>query len=256
LRGVSYLKKKWTQKQKHFMKFKAFELAGVAVLASLQMAGAGDITGKITLQGTPPKAPEMPLKADQFCSALVSANKPMPWYVVGPGGELADVFVYLKSGAKPAEPSGQPAVLDQKNCEYTPYVIGLQTKQKLLVKNSDPVMHNVHPMPTAAGNKEVNRAQPPKGKDLEFTFDNPEVFLRFKCDVHLWMFAYVGVVDHPYFAVSGKDGTFKISNVPPGKYTIEAVHRKSHPDGKGVSKEITVEPGGAKVDFTVEAPKP
>jgi hypothetical protein len=98
-------------------------------------------------------------------------------------------------------------------------------------------------------------AQPAKGKDLEFKFDMPEVFVKFKCDVHPWMFAYVGVVENPYFAVTGKDGTFKIANVPPGKYQIEAVHRKSHPNGKGIVQEITVGPDGGKADFTVELAK-
>lgn len=215
-------------------------------IGSLQLVSAADITGKMTLTGTPPPEKELPL--DPTCGKTRSDKPTTRFYIVGPGGGLADVFVYLKEGVanKPA-PSAKPAVLDQKGCEYIPYVIGLQTKQKLLVKNSDPVLHNVHPTPAVAGNKESNRAQLPNGPDQEYAFDNPEVLLRYKCDVHPWMFAYVGVVDHPYFAVSAKDGTFKIPNVPPGTYTIEAFHRK----GGTQTQKITVD-GSKTVDFKFE----
>lgn len=93
-------------------------------------------------------------------------------------------------------------------------------------------------------------AQMPNSKELPFVFSDPEMFLKFKCDVHPWMFAWASVFDHPYFAVSGKDGTFKIANVPPGKYTIQAAHRKAGT----TTQEIEVKEGGAnKVDFTLEA---
>ena len=229
------------------------------LLASALQIQAADITGKITLKGTPPAEKELPL--DPSCGQL-HAGKAKPTthlYNVDKSGNLADVFVYIKSGltSKPA-PSSQPVVLDQVGCEYTPYVFGLQIGKKLAVKTSDPMMHNVHVMPEPKyGNKESNRAQMPNTPNMEYVFDKPEVFLRFKCDVHIWMFAYAGLVDHPYFAVSGPDGTFKIANVPPGKYVIEAVHRKAHTtaDGaKGITQEIMVGADGAKADFTVEVP--
>ena len=105
--------------------------------------------------------------------------------------------------------SAEPLVIDQKGCEYTPYIAAVQTGQKIIAKNSDPVLHNIHPTPVVAGNKEENKAQMPGGGDLNFVFPSAENFLKFKCDVHPWMFAYITVVDSPYFAVSGKDGTFK-----------------------------------------------
>ena len=112
------------------------------------------------------------------------------------------------------------------------------------------MLHNIHDLPTVAGNKEQNVAQMPGSADLTFSFAKPELFLKFKCDVHPWMFAWVSVFDHPYFAVSGKDGTFKIANVKPGKYTVKAVHRKAGP----TTKEIEVKEGEpAKVDFTLTA---
>lgn len=237
------------------MKKLTWVLSAAAVFGAVQMALAGDVTGKVKLKGTPPVPPQMPLSKDPFCSKVAPADAPMPWYVVDKDGGLADVFVYVKEGISgTSQPPAQPGVLDQKGCQYFPYVIGIQAGQKLLVKNSDPLLHNVHPQPSVAGNKESNMAQAPGSKPLEYTFPNSEVFLKFKCDVHGWMFAYVGVVPHPYFAVSGKDGSFKIPNLPPGDYVIEAIHRKTHPGGKGVSQKVKVGADGAKVDFTIELP--
>ncbi|MGH7870096.1 MAG: hypothetical protein ACREP9_21270, partial [Candidatus Dormibacteraceae bacterium] len=133
---------------------------------------------------------------------------------------------------------------------YTPQILAVQTGQKIVVKNSDPVMHNVHDLPMVAGNKEDNQAQMPGSGDLTFTFDKPEMFLKFKCDIHIWMLAWVSVFDNPYFAISDKDGTFKIKNVPAGKYTIEAIHRKAG----NTKQEIEVKDGApTKVDFSLEA---
>lgn len=224
-------------------------LTAAALIAYLQTATAADITGKITLKGTPPA--EVPLPLDAVCGKLHSGSATTQFYVVGSAGELGDVFVYIKEGAKPTPPPADPVILDQQGCVYTPYIFGIQTKQKLVIKNSDPgVLHNVHIMPDPkSGNKEINQAQL-KGQDITKTFDNPEVLLHFKCDVHNWMHAYAGVLDHPYFSVSGKDGTFKIANVPPGKYVVEAYHRKA---GK-LTKEVTVSDQTQKIDFTFEAP--
>jgi hypothetical protein len=140
--------------------------------------------------------------------------------------------------------------VDQKGCEYTPYVAACQTGQSIVVKNSDPVLHNVHTEPTAAGNESYNKAQMAGGADLTFTYGKSENFLKFKCDVHPWMFAYVTVVDHPYYAVTGKDGTFTIKDVPPGEYTLVAMHRKAAP--AGVEQKVNVTADGAKADFTIE----
>ena len=227
-------------------------LAFIGLLAALPVAAfAGDITGKITLKGTPPPNPEVKdLAADVNCGKLVTEKVFMPFYVVGSAGELADVFVTLTGvSGKSTGASAQPAVLDQKGCQYLPYVLAMQTKQTLLVKNSDPLLHNVHATPASgSANKERNEAQMPNGADLKFTFDAGEKFLRFKCDVHPWMFAYVCVVDHPYFAVSGKDGAFTIKNVPAGKYTLEATHRKAGT----VTKEVEVKDGAVNLDLAFE----
>jgi len=209
-------------------------------------ASAGDVTGKITLKGTP--APEKDIPMDPACGALHPGKKPTTrFYVADASGGLADCVVYLE-GAKGGSAADKPVVIDQKGCEYLPYINSAQVKQTIRVLNSDPVMHNVHPTPSADGNKEQNKAQLPKGAPLEFTFEKPEKFLRFKCDVHPWMFSYVSIFDHSSHTVSGKDGTFKITGVPDGKYKLVVEHRK----GGKVEKEIEVK-GGAKADFTIEA---
>ena len=229
--------------------FKA--LAGAILVAGIATAQAGEITGKITLKGTPP--PEKVLPLDPACGKLWPNEKPKTrFYVTGADNGLADVFVYLKGGDLKPDANAKPALLDQKGCEYVPHIIGLQTGQKLLVRNSDPVLHNVHGTPKI--NKEFNLAQMAGGKDIERTFDQSEVFVRMKCDVHVWMFAYVGVVGHPYHAVTDKDGNFKISGVPAGKYTLVAVHRKTHgSEEKGLTQEVTVGDAPVSATFTVEA---
>ncbi len=224
-------------------------LAITGLAATFQAAPAADITGTVTLKGTPPKEVDItPLMSDANCSKLHTTMPTTHFYVVGSKGELADAVVYLKGiSGKSTGASAPPAVLDQKGCEYTPSIFAVQTGQKIMVKNSDPVLHNVHDIPgTGSENKERNEAQLPSGADLTFSFSHPEMFLKFKCDVHQWMFSWVSVFDHPYFSVSGKDGLFKIANVPPGKYTLEAAHRKLGT----LSKEIEVTAGEpAKVDF-------
>jgi plastocyanin len=200
----------------------------MVTLATAPIARAADIIGVITLKGTPPAEREItPLEDDPTCGPL-QQNKPTThFYVVGPNGGFADVIVSLKGvTGQSTGASAAPVVLDQKGCLYVPQILAVQTGQKILVKNSDPCIHNVHPTPTVAGNPESNQVQMPGSPDLTYTFPQPEMFLRFKCDVHPWMFAWVSVFDSPYFAVSDKDGKFVIKNVPPGKYTVEAAHRK------------------------------
>jgi len=217
-----------------------------------QLVFGADITGTVMLKGTPPKEKDItPLKEDATCGKMHSEMPTTHFYVVGSKGELADVIVSLQGISGKSTGASAPAVvLDQKGCEYIPSIFAVQTGQKIIVRNSDPVLHNVHDVPTeASGNKEINQAQLPNGPDLTFTFDKPEDFLKFQCDVHKWMFAWASVFDHPYFAVSGKDGTFKIANVPPGKYKIQAAHRKAGT----VTQEIEVKEGEpAKADFTLE----
>jgi plastocyanin len=145
---------------------------------------------------------------------------------VASNGGLQNVFVYVKDGLGnlkfPAPAS--PVVLDQKGCWYIPRVFGIQVGQSLDMVNSDETLHNVHAMPAA--NREFNRGQGMKGLKSTTVFTTPEVMVPFKCDVHKWMNAWVGVVEHPFYAVSGAGGAFEIKGLPPGTYTIEAWHEK------------------------------
>ena len=227
-------------------------VATLSIVALACSLNAADLTGTVTLKGTPPAEKDItPLKDDPNCGKLVTSTTKTTHYVVGAKGELANAVVIVKgvANAKSGGASAAPVVIDQKSCTYVPHILAVQTGQKVVVKNSDPVLHNVHTTPTVAGNKEMNQAQMPNAADMTVSFDKPENFLKFKCDVHPWMFAYVCVVDHPYFAVTGADGSFKIANVPPGKYTVEALHRKAGT----ATLEVEVKDAGGRADFTLEA---
>lgn len=234
--------------KKHFLFLSVLGIGGCLVAAC-----AADLTGKVVLKGTPKPEITIDMTGDPKCSALHSKPVTTRHYVVGPDGGLANVIVYVKSGLTGGKSYPAPAeapVLDQIKCEYMPYVMGMRVNQKLKIKNSDAFMHNVHATPKL--NTEFNFAQPVENQVNEKSFDKPEVPVRFKCDVHPWMFAYVGVFEHPFYAVTGKDGTFKISGLPNGKYTLEAYHVKTHTAaGVGETQEVTLD-GDKKVDFTIE----
>jgi hypothetical protein len=244
------------------MKKIGWTLSVVTLVGVLQSATAGDVTGKVTLKGTPP--PEKPIVFDDICSAL----KPPPavtttrHYVVGSDGGLANVFVYISSGAegKQYTPPTEAAELNQEGCNYHPYVSAVMVGQPMHIKNSDPVMHNIHALPKVDGNTEFNFAQPSQGdvNDTKWasSIKLPEVMVKLKCDVHPWMFAYVGVRADPFFAVTDKDGNFKIANVPAGKYTLTAYHLKAHGSKAGESQDITVADSAVTANFTVEVPAP
>jgi plastocyanin len=232
---------------------KAILLAIAAgMLAAVAGARAGDISGTVTIKGTPPKGVDIePLKDDANCGKFHSKMPTTHFYVVGPKGELGDVVVSVENVTGPANGAGAaPAVLDQKGCEYAPSIFAVQVGQKIIIKNSDPVAHNVHFDPdTGSKDKYLNQLQVPNGPDLSYMFEAPGDFQKFKCDVHKWMFSWACVFPHPYFAVSGKDGTFKITGLPPGKYKVRAIHRKLG----AVTQDVEVTAGApAKADFVLE----
>jgi len=214
----------------------------------LYSASAAEISGKVKLKGDP--KPEVPIQLDATCGKFYSKPLTTRHYVVGQDHGLGNVFVYVKSGAQKAPAAGEAPVLDQANCLYEPYVLGIATGQKLKIRNSDPFLHNVHGTPKPGGNKEFNFAQPVKGQINEVSFDKPEILMRVKCDVHPWMFAYIGVTENPYFAVTDKDGNFKISNLPNGKYTIEAFHLKAG----AKTQELQVAGDKKDVNFELQVP--
>ena len=238
------------------MKLNATLFAAAILSGSMAAAFAADITGKVTLDGTPPKEiPIQPLMDDRFCGPLHTDGPVMTRnYVVSADKGLANTFVYVKAGLEGKKfdlPAGPEPLLDQVACIYEPYVLGVMVNQKIKVRTSDATLHNVHSLSAKTENS-FNFAQMTKGQENEKTFGAAELPVTVKCDVHSWMFAYVGVFEHPFFAVTDKDGAFKITGLPAGKYTLEAFHRKA---GK-TTQEITVGGDNQKVDFTLKAPIP
>jgi plastocyanin len=192
-------------------------------VSPVDAATAGNVAGRITFEGTPPKPGTVRMDSDPNCvqQGKVATDET---FIVGDGGALQNVFVYVKDGLGNLRfpvPS-TTIVLDQKGCHYVPHVLGAQVGQSVEVLNSDPTLHNVHAIPAA--NQEFNTGQPLPGMKHTHQFSTKEVMVPFKCDVHPWMRAYIGVLDHPYFAVTGADGGFNLKGLPPGTYTIEAWH--------------------------------
>lgn len=211
-------------------------------------ATAATVSGRVRYDGPAPAAEVIRLDADKDCVALTGGDEQAAEFVVlGEGDALANVFVYVKSGLEKHTfpvPSA-PVVLDQQKCRYVPRVVGVRVGQPLEILNGDPLLHNVRS--ESEINQPFNQGQPVQGMKFSHTFTTREVMVPMKCDVHAWMNAYVGVLEHPYFAVTGAAGTFRLPNLPPGTYTIEAWHERL-----GVqSSQVTVGPKESKdVVFT------
>lgn len=214
-------------------------------------ATSGSIKGMVTVDGAVPKNEAIKMNADPVCVQENKTPQFQETYMVGADGKsLGDVFVYVKDGLGnySYDPPTDSPKIDQKNCRYHPHVFGMRVGQTLEILNSDPTLHNIHALPK--NNREFNNGQPIQGMKMTHTFTAKEIMVPFKCDVHGWMNAYVGVLDHPYFAVSGPDGKFDISNLPPGTYTLEAWHEKLGT----TTQSVTVGPKESKeVTFTFKA---
>jgi plastocyanin len=188
-------------------------------------ATAGEVNGVVSFEGTAPKNEPIKMNADPVCVKANTTPQEQETYVVT-DGKLANAFVYVKDGLSAYSfdaPAGM-LTFDQKNCRYHPHVFGARVGQAVEIVNSDPTLHNIHALPK--DNAEFNNGQPIQGMKMTHTFTAKEVMVPFKCDVHGWMNAYVGVVDNPFFAVTDKDGKFSFKGLPPGTYTIEAWHEK------------------------------
>ncbi|MEP7009401.1 MAG: hypothetical protein ABJC13_03685 [Acidobacteriota bacterium] len=194
-----------------------------APTAPFPPADAGRIEGQITYNGPDPDV-AVPLSADPTCAKLHTGPLETEKIVGDGAGHLGNVFVYIKAGLAPRTypTPTENAEIDQNGCAYRPHILGLRAGQTLLFKNSDPTIHNVFAQTQA--NPQFNRGLPQAGMSFEKTFEKPEVMVTLHCNVHPWMTAYVGVLDHPYFAVTGPDGKFSIGDVPPGTYTVGVWH--------------------------------
>jgi hypothetical protein len=209
----------------------------------------GTITGKVTFAGAAPKPQAIQMGADPVCAKQAKTTQSES-LLVGAGNALQNVFVYVKDGLGdrtfPAPSS--PVVLDQKMCRYSPHVFGVQVGQALEIVNSDPTLHNVHALPKT--NPEFNLGQPVQGMRARRTFKQAEVMVPIRCDVHGWMSSYAGVLNHPFFAVSGADGSFTIKGLPAGSYTIEAWHERL---GTQTQKVDVDEKTGASTTFAFKS---
>jgi plastocyanin len=194
---------------------------------SVDPATAGTITATVKFEGTAPAPAMISLNGDPKCVSESGApQRAEEQIVVGDNQALQNVFVYVKDGlgAYGFPIPSEPVVLDQDKCRYTPRVLGVRVGQALQVRNSDPLLHNVRS--NGIINQAFNKSTPIEGMSFNHTFATKEVMVPFKCDVHGWMSAYVGVLDHPYFGTTAPDGKVVIGNLPPGTYTLEAWHEQ------------------------------
>jgi len=207
------------------MKKQNLVLFAAVLFAGAQTAFAGgNVSGSIAFSGTAPANAEINMAADPSCAAMHSEPVYTEDVVVNANSTLKNVFVYVKSGleGQTFTAPATVATLDQNGCHYTPHVTGVMVGQQLEIINSDATLHNVHSM--SKESKEFNLGMPIKGMKIKKKFDKPEIMVKMKCDVHPWMSAYIGVLDHPFFSVSGDDGSFAIKDLPAGTYTLEAWH--------------------------------
>lgn len=184
--------------------------------------GTGTIKGVVSFKGEPPKPEKIDMKKDPKCGEINKDQSRKE--VVVEDGKLAEVFVHVTGVPdKKWDAREDEVMLDQKGCIYHPRMIGIQVKQPLVILNSDPLLHNVH---AHAKRSEFNQAMPKQGMKLKKEFKTQDLEAKITCEVHPWMEAALRIVDHPFYAVTGKDGAFTIENVPAGKYKIELEHKK------------------------------
>ena len=206
----------------------------------------GTIEGFVRLAAVPPPNRLIPMGADPNC-LMINAGRRVAQEAVlrAPDGGLANVFVNLRGSFPELSPPATPVVIDQRGCTYHPRIAGVQVGQMLHVLNSDTTLHNIHSL--TKRNNRFDTGQPTAGMIFEYRVKSEEVMLPLHCGVHPWMTGFLGIVRHPYFAVTASTGAFKISSVPAGKHTIQAWHERYGPLTQVL--EVTAD-ATVTVDFT------
>jgi plastocyanin len=208
-------------------------------------ATAASVSGTVKFDGAAPKAAKIDMSQDSNCQGSNTAEN-----VVVADGKLANVFVYVKEGlgGRTFDVPKDAVTLTQSGCKYKPHVIGVMAGQTIKIVNADPTTHNIHPTPK--NNRDWNESQSPQAAPLEKTFAREEILLPVKCNQHPWMRMFVNVVKNPFYAVSGPDGKFEITGLPPGDYTIAFVQEKL---GEQDQKVTLAAKDSKTVDMTFKA---
>ena len=189
---------------------------------TLTIAFSGTLVGIVNFEGKTKKPKSIPMDSDPICGSSHDRKPMRESFIVDRDQNLKNVLVWVEGIDYNGEVLKDPAVIDQKGCIYKPHVQGIMKGQKVLIKNSDATLHNIHSM--AKINNQFNFAMPKVVKEKSTTFDKLESPFYIKCDVHPWMKTWIGVFDHPFFATTDKNGNYQIDNIPPGEYKVVAWH--------------------------------
>jgi plastocyanin len=219
-------------------------------VAAAQAAGTARIVAKVVLTGTPPPPARLQMNADPVCAKKHQTTAVLSQTVeTGADGALKNTLVFVKDGVTGAYPApSTPATLDQVGCVYTPHVFGVMAGQPVQIINSDPTLHNIHPMPVT--NAGFNIGMPIEGMKQTRVFSKAEAPFHVKCDVHPWMSAYIGVFSHPFFGVSNEQGEVELKNLPAGTFQVQAWQEKYG----ALTQSVTVAVGETRqITFTFKA---
>jgi hypothetical protein len=199
--------------------------------------GGGTVAGQFVFDGEVPKLAPLVKEGDgNVKNAEVCAKQAVPdeSLIVDPSSKgIANIFVYLQ---KP--PAGMPADLkeskdkvvkfDQHNCRFIPHALILRTDQSIEVLSDDPISHNTHVNPIRQDGKNQVLSPNDRSGSVKWDFTVPERLpIKVNCDIHAWMSANWLIIDHPYAAITDKDGKFKIENVPAGEHKFLIWHERS-----------------------------
>ena len=233
-----------------YASFTAF-LLSCAPFALLAGPPGTRVTGKVTLSGSPAKPKPLDLSKEPACAQMHTAAPLFPEsLVLGSGNSVRNVVVYISAGAPyPGPVPATPVLFDQQGCQYTTHVLAFRAGQEVKISNSDPLSHNIHPLPKI--NREWNKIQPPRTPPFAYAYENEE-FIPVKCNIHPWMQGYFAILRTPYFAVTGDDGSFALPDLPPGRYTITAWHETLGTQSREIEINSSGEPQTINFTFTAK----